>query len=238
MAFFLAGCALLVLLLLGARAFSGADPRRLASAARKAGGAAALGAAGFLILRGALPIAIPLAVFGLSLLRGGGSGVGTFGGSPTPGQASNVRTDKLEMTLDHDSGQMDGTCLIGRFSGRALSSLSDADVMELLHTFRSDGAQEAALVEAYLDWRLPGWRDRDEDRTERAGHGRGRGRGRQSGMSPEEAYAVLGIGPEASDEDIRQAHRRLMMKMHPDQGGSTYLAARINEAKEVLLGRG
>ena len=81
MAYFLAGCALLVLLLLGARAFSGADPRRLASAARKAGGAAALGAAGFLILRGALPVAIPLAVFGLSLLRGGGLGVGTFGGS-------------------------------------------------------------------------------------------------------------------------------------------------------------
>jgi hypothetical protein len=236
MAYFLAGCALLVLLLLGARAFSGADPRRLASAARKAGGAAALGAAGFLILRGALPVAIPIAVFGLSLLRGGGLGVGTFGGSPTPGQASNVRTDKLEMTLDHDSGQMDGACLSGRFAGRTLSSLSGAEVMEVLHTFRSEGAQEAALVEAYLDWRLPGWRDLDEDRKARAGHGRGRAT--RSGMSPEEAYAVLGIGPDASDEDIRQAHRRLMMKMHPDQGGSTYLAARINEAKEVLLGRG
>jgi hypothetical protein len=236
MAYFLAGCALLVLLLLAARAFSGADPRRLASAARKAAGAAALGAAGFLILRGALPVAIPLAVFGLSLLKGGGLGVGTFGGSPTPGQASNVRTDKLEMTLDHDSGQMDGACLTGRFSGRALSSLSDAEVMELLHTFRSDGAQEAALVEAYLDWRLPGWRDREDD--QRAKTGGWRGRGGRSGMSPEEAYAVLGIGPDATDEDIRQAHRKLMMKMHPDQGGSTYLAARINEAKEVLLGRG
>jgi hypothetical protein len=238
MAYFFAGCLLLVLLILAARGFSGADPRRLATAARKAGGAAALGAAGFLILRGALPVAIPLAVFGLSLLRrGGGFGAGPFGGSPTPGQTSDVRTDKLDMTLDHDSGQMDGTCLTGRFSGRALSSLNDAEVMEVLHIFRAEGAQEAALVEAYLDWRLPGWRDREDEARAKSG-GPGRGRGARGGMSAEEAYAVLGIGPGASDEDIRQAHRRLMMKMHPDQGGSTYLAARINEAKEVLLGRG
>ena len=235
MAYFLAGCALLVLLLLAVRAFSGADPRRLAAATRKAGGAAALGAAGFLILRGALPVAIPLAVFGLSLLRGGGLGGGRFGGSPSPGQASNVRTDKLEMTLDHDTGHMDGTCLAGRFSGRALSSLSDAEAMELLHTFRSDGAQEAALIEAYLDWRLPGWRDHEDGAEAKSGWGRRRASG---GMTPDEAYAVLGLGPDASGEDIRQAHRKLMMKMHPDQGGSTYLAARINEAKEVLLGRG
>ena len=92
-------------------------------------------------------------------------------GSPTPGQASNVRTDKLEMALDHDSGQMDGACLSGRFAGRTLSSLSGAEVMEVLHTFRSEGAQEAALVEAYLDRRLPGWRDLEEDRKARAGQG-------------------------------------------------------------------
>ncbi len=232
MVYFLAGCALLVLVLLGARAVAKTDPRKLAAILRRAGGVAALAAAGFLILRGALPIAIPLAVFGLSLLgRGAGS---PLGASRTPGQQSQVRTDRLEMMLDHDTGDMEGKCLTGRFAGRSLSSLGDPELMELLHEFRADGAQEVALIEAYLDWRMPKWRDRDDERKARAERGRARpGRG---GMSAEEAYAVLGVGPGASADDIKQAHRKLMKKMHPDQGGSTYLAARINEAKEVLLG--
>ena len=232
MAYFLVGCALLVLLIFGARMLAKADPRQLAGTLRKTGGVAALAAAGFLILRGALPLAIPLAVFGLSLL-GRGSG-GPFGASRTPGQKSEVRTERLEMQLDHDTGDMDGKCLAGRFAGRTLSSLGDPELMELLQEFRADGAQETALIEAYLDWRLPGWRDRDAGERAKASAGRTRSKGR--GMSAEEAYAVLGIGPGASDDDIKQAHRKLMMKMHPDQGGSTYLAARINEAKEVLLG--
>jgi DnaJ-domain-containing protein 1 len=107
--------------------------------------------------------------------------------------------------------------------------------MELLDELHQDGAPEAALMEAYLDWRLPGWRDDGKAQAEPAGAGRARPHANR--MSAEEARAVLGIAPDASEEDIRQAHRRLMMKMHPDQGGSTYLAARINEAKEVLLGR-
>jgi hypothetical protein len=237
MAYFLAGCAVLVLLLLAGRFLAAADPRRLAAVVRKAGGVAALAVAGFLILRGALPIAIPLAVFGLALIRRGGLGIGgPFGSaSKTPGQKSHIRTERLEMELDHDSGHMEGECLSGRFAGRKLSTLSDREAMELLAELHQDGAPEAAVMEAYLDWRLPGWRDQESERTQQAGAGRRRARGNR--MSAEEAYAVLGIGPGASDEDIRQAHRRLMMKMHPDQGGSTYLAARINEAKEVLLGR-
>jgi hypothetical protein len=237
MAYFLAGCALLVLLLLAWRLLSSADPRRLADAVRKTAGVAALAAAGFLILRGALPLAIPLAVLGLSLLGRGGLGLGGPFGSAhkTPGQKSHVRTDRLEMELDHDSGHMEGQCLSGRFAGRKLSTLSDREAMEFLDELHQDGAPEAGLMEAYLDWRLPGWRDQDRASAEQAGQRRGRAHANR--MSAEEAYAVLGIGPDASREDVRQAHRRLMMKMHPDQGGSTYLAARINEAKEVLLGR-
>jgi hypothetical protein len=246
MAYFLAGCALLLLLLFGARLLARADPRKLAIVMRKGGGVAALAGAGFLLMRGALPLAIPLAVFGLALV--GGRRVLGFGGRfglarKSPGQKSQVRTDRLEMELDHDSGQMEGECLSGRFAGRALSSLSDKEAMDLLAELHAGGAQEEALMEAYLDWRLPGWRDQssaedweprgfaEEEKAEAP-----RGRARANRMSVEEAYAVLGVEKTASEEEIRQAHRRLMMKVHPDQGGSTYLAARINEAKEVLLG--
>lgn len=237
MAYFLAGCALLVALILAARLLIKADPQKLAGALRKAGGVAILGLAGFLILRGAIAVAIPLAVFGFAMLRrGAGFGGGAFGpAGKSPGQKSRIRTDRLEMELDHDSGHMDGECVTGRFAGRPLSSLSDQEAMELLAELHQENAPEAAVMEAYLDWRMPGWRGEDADET--AGAETGQARGRSSGMTAEEAYAVLGVARDASEAEIRQAHRKLMLKMHPDQGGSTYLAARINEAKEVLLGR-
>lgn len=240
MAYFLLGCALLVLLLLAGRQLALANPRNLAIAVRKMGGVAAIAAAGFLILRGALPLAIPLAVFGLSLIRrGSGFGLGDPFGSArrAPGQKSHIKTDRLEVELDHDSGHMEGKCLAGRFSGRPLSTLSDREAMELLAELHQEGAPEAAVMEAYLDWRLPGWREEGSTSGTESEAGRRRANGAQR-MSAEEAYKVLGIGPKASEEEIKRAHRRLMMKNHPDQGGSTYLAARINEAKEVLLGRG
>jgi len=238
MAYFLLGCALLVLLLLAGRQLALANPRNLAIAVRKMGGVAALAAAGFLILRGALPLAIPLAVFGFSLIRrGSGFGLGDPFGSArrAEGQKSHIKTDRLEVELDHDSGHMEGKCLAGRFSGRPLSTLSDREAMELLAELHQEGAPEAAVMEAYLDWRLPGWREEGSTSSRESEPGRRHAGAKR--MSAEEAYAVLGIGPNANHEDIKRAHRRLMMKMHPDQGGSTYLAARINEAKEVLLSR-
>jgi hypothetical protein len=238
MVYFLVGCAILAALILAGRLLANVDPRKLAFALRKAGGVALFAVAGFLAIRGALPIAIPLAAFALALVTGGGTSRlgGMFGSSrKSPGQTSHVATERMEMELDHDSGHMDGKCLTGRFAGRRLSSLSDREAIELYQEFAADRLKEASLMEAYLDWRMAGWRDRaeDEDGTARARGSRTRAKG---GMTPEEARAVLEVGPSASDEDIRQAHRRLMMKMHPDHGGSTYLAARINEAKEVLLG--
>ena len=55
-------------------------------------------------------------------------------------------------------------------------------------------------------------------------------------MSREEAYEVLGLKPGASEYDIREAHKRLIKQSHPDQGGSDYLASKVNRAKDVLLG--
>jgi DnaJ-domain-containing protein 1 len=142
-----------------------------------------------------------------------------------------VRTATLEMVLDHDSGRMEGRCSKGRFTGRALSSLVESELLQLLDELRSTDLQGAVLVEAYLDWRCEGWRDKDKATSREKANRDPRG----ATMTLNEAYDVLGLKPGAKQEHIRDAHRRLMMKFHPDQGGSTYLAARINEAKEVLL---
>jgi DnaJ-like protein len=237
MPYFLAGLALLVLLIFAARLFAKANPRLLADGLRKLAGIVALGAAGFLLVRGALPLAIPLGLFGFSLLWPGALGFGSLASSTkSPGGTSHVQTNSLEMALDHDSGEMEGMVLKGAFEGRMLSSLSDSDLKTLLGELNGTDQQAEALMEAYLDWRVPNWRAAEGDRPEEE-ESRARSRKPSGHMSVDEAYAVLGLKPGASEEDIAHAHRQMMKKFHPDQGGSTYLASRINEAKDVLLGR-
>ena len=144
---------------------------------------------------------------------------------PTPGQTSEVETAFLRMRLDHDTGEMDGTVLQGRYEGCALGGLGLSELLDLLNECQSD-RQSMAVLEAYLDRIHADWRKR-----------RGPPPGRSpDGMSEDEARAVLGIKPDATREDIVKAHRRLMQRLHPDRGGSDYLAAKLNAAKDLLLG--
>jgi hypothetical protein len=225
------GILVLVLLLWVLNAYSKADPKVLAQVLRTSGGILALAAAAFLFVRGRVEIAIPLGLAGLGLLGWGPfASTGLFQRTQkTPGQVSRVRTAFVEMELDHDSGTMRGRVLAGRHEGAALESLELGVLLSLLTEI---DAESQALLEAYLDRREPRWRE----------HAQGDARARQSAarrgkMTEEEAYQILGVPAGASAEEIGRAHRSLMKKFHPDQGGSTYLAAQINEAKEVLLRR-
>jgi len=141
------------------------------------------------------------------------------------------------MSLDHDSGQMDGTIIKGSRAGETLSALDVETLIGLAVRYRQSDPQSAQLLEAYLDRREPDWRQRPQAET--AGAGGSGHRDEVSGvMSVDEAYEVLGLKPGADADEVRRAHRTLMKKLHPDQGGSTYLAAKINQAKDVLLETG
>jgi DnaJ-domain-containing protein 1 len=136
----------------------------------------------------------------------------------------------LAMELDHDTGAMDGEILAGRFTGRRLKSLSLDQLLELLRECKSVRDQSASLLEAYLDRTQQDWRAR-------TGSQRSAGSAPPSGaMTRDEAYAVLGLNSNCTEQDIRDAHRRLMKQYHPDRGGSDYLAAKINQAKDILVG--
>ena len=149
---------------------------------------------------------------------------------PTPGRRSTVRTAALEMELDHDSGALDGVVLAGRAEGRKLGDLSLEELLELGRELSAD-AESLALLETYLDSHFPVWRDHAQADP----GGRQAGAPASSAMTKQEAYEILGLEAGASAADIRKAHRRLMQRLHPDLGGSSFLAARINEAKEILL---
>jgi hypothetical protein len=159
---------------------------------------------------------------------------------PTPGESSDVETPILRMHLDHDSGHLDGMVLDGEHRGRYLSELSLEELMALLQECRLRDSESATLLEAYLArhhgaaWQESGEAAGSGEKTHERRGGRAPGSG--AAMSREEAYAVLGLKRGASASEIRRAHHELMKKIHPDQGGSNYLATKINQAKETLLG--
>lgn len=222
----------LVLLLWALKVYSKADAHQLAVVIRRSGGILAIGAAIFLAFRGAIALAIPLGFVGLGLLGWLPTGIATLGRrtQKSTGQVSRVRSAFVEMELDHDSGAMRGRILAGKYQDVTLDAL---DVPTLVGLLAEIDDESRALLAAYLDRREPAWREHAQgDATA------GKGTSPRSGkMTEQEAYEILGVQPGASAQEIGRAHRTLMKKLHPDQGGSTYLAARVNEAKDILLRR-
>ena len=230
---------LLALVLLAAIAFAiawflRANPSGIARVLRPIMiGLGGIGAGGLLILGlrflpGLLPELLGLAGMVAAALIARALRQRPSGGFSTPGnsQRTEVRTAFLQAWLDHASGDVGGTVLAGRFAGRTLESLADGEVLDL-HAECSGDGDSLKILEAYLDRRLgPDWRNARKPPP----------RGPRTDMTREEALAVLGLGEGASEDDIRAAHRRLIQRMHPDVGGSADLAARINRAKDVLLG--
>ena len=216
--------------------FLRAEPRQILRALRWGGLAVAAIAAIALVAAGQFQLLYVLAVFLVPWImraRTLRNRMKTARG-PTAGRASEVRTRFVVMQLDHDTGSMDGVVQEGPFAGRRLSQLRLEDVVSIYRDASAADRASAQVLQAYLErmhgdaWRSGGGREgRDEAETGPAGGG---------AMSAAEARSVLGVGPEATGAEIKQAHRRLMKQFHPDRGGSDYLAARINEAKEVLLG--
>jgi hypothetical protein len=229
----LLGIVVLILGLWAVNAFSRADPKQAARLLRALGGGAALLFAAFLVFRGEIGVALPVGMFGLGLLGWVSLWPAGFGArtQKSTGRVSRVSTAFIEMELDHDSGAMHGRVLAGRFAGASLDALDRAALIGLIAEIDDDSRE---LLATYLDRREPGWRENPEHDAAAGGGTRPPPGGK---MTEEEAYQILGIQAGASAEEITRAHRSLMKKIHPDQGGTTYLAARVNEAKDVLLRR-
>lgn len=230
MSYLVGGALLLLMGLLAMQAYAKAKPATLAKSVRwiAAGGLGLL--ALFLLIRGLTGPAMMVAGGALLPLirnwhRLGGFARAMGGGG---GQASQVRTAWLDMNLDHDSGTLDGTVLKGGHAGRRLGELTQPELLTLYEDLLAEDGEGARLLEAYLERVHPGWR----------GEGGG-GQDTPAGsatMTEDEAWDVLGLQPGASRADILAAYKALMLKLHPDRGGSDYLAARVNQARAILLG--
>jgi hypothetical protein len=226
----IAGFGVLLLIWALAQAFVRANPANLATGLRWSavgiGGAAVVALAATGRLGPALAIGAAVLPFALRVSR-----LWKYwrnAGGPAPGQTSDVETEWLRMSLDHDTGRMDGVVRRGPFQGRRLDELSREEALALWRQIRAEDEASASLLETWLERAFPNWRE-----AESRGEG---GPAHPARMSADEALHVLGLQPGAGEEEIRAAHRRLMMRVHPDQGGSDWLAARLNEARDVLLG--
>jgi hypothetical protein len=228
------GLILLFILLQAIKQFGRMDAATAARIIRHGGGVVGMIGALLLLLRGRFGLAATVAGMvanfaGWKAMSGAPTGFGNVGAGSRQGRSSVARSAMVEMRLDHDSGVMTGTILAGAYAGRAVETLSRPELVSLRQELARDDPDGVSLLEAYLDRRFAGWREANE--------GQRQGRGGGGSMTRREALEVLGLVEGASGADIVRAHRTLMKKFHPDHGGSTTLAARVNQAKVVLMQR-
>ena len=232
--YFILGVALLVGLLLAARWFVSTEPSTVAKVLKRMALALIVSVALFFLFTGrlawafyTLPALLPWFLRFRSLARTAKnfSRMSAGAGGGFSGQTSDLKTRYLQMVLDHDSGELDGEVIEGKFAGRRLNELSLAELVDLLQTYWAEDGQSAQVLETYLDRTHGDWRESTA-----------RGKAETGTMTREEALQVLGLEAGAGEDDIKEAHHRLIAGLHPDRGGSTYLAAKINQAKDALLG--
>jgi len=196
----------------------------------------------FLAVRGFAVLDLPLVGVVIYLLRrwsvrgfpGADHLKDWLSGTPHQAAGSAIETPILRITFDQAGGVLYGEVISGQFAGARLDHLDLAQLRALHAECVAGDAQSVRLLESYLDRSRPGWRDQAK------GSHRGKRNAREptnGPMSREEAWQVLGLEPGAGPEQISEAHRRLMMKVHPDHGGNHYLASKVNTAREVLLKR-
>lgn len=151
------------------------------------------------------------------------------GNKPSAGQKSQVETNYLEMELDHDSGELSGIVKTGLFAGKSLANLSLAELLQLHEEYCQIDEDSRLLLENYID-RTHGteWRDTSEHQSSTSS-------GSTGPLSLDEAYAILGLQKDPTKADVISAHKRLIQKLHPDRGGSSYLTIRINQARDIVL---
>ena len=231
MLYLLGGFAILCGVLLLGYLFVNAEPARLARNLKWTGIVIAGLAVVAIVVTGRLNLLWMLLALGLPALRRLRTMFAGFRNA-SPGHSSTVETLFVRMSLDHDSGTMTGTVLHGQFAGMRLEELGQADLLALLRECRAGDEESARLIEAYLDRAHPDWQQ------DFAGaHSEYRASPASPDVTVDEAYAILGLTPGADAEAIRAAHRRLMKQLHPDHGGTDYLATKINRARDVLLHR-
>ena len=230
---FIAGLVVLYLLLFGVKQLARLSPAAAARLVRQGGGVLGLLAALLLLMRGSLVLAAVLAsaALGFAGWRNALKFGAAFRGAQ-PNAASQARSAMIEMRLDHASGQITGWVIAGPMQGQSLDALTRPACLDLYRICLTDDPDGARLLEPYLDRRFAGWREATQGQGDA-----GRAQPSAGVMTQKEAYETLGLAQGASPEEVTRAHRALMKKLHPDHGGATSLAARVNQAKDVLLRR-